>query len=125
MRIRESRPSRRIRLPNGTGIERKTCDGGYSVAGSLVIPAHNEAENIGQIMRECALTLPKLAPHDEILLVNDGSTDQTDPVAKTALGSDEARLRIVRPGAVSTGGSNWVFARGGDGALSGSAVVTG
>ncbi len=63
---------------------------------SLVIPAHNEAENIGQIMRQCALTLPRLAPQYEIILVNDGSTDQTETVAMAALRSDEARLRMVR-----------------------------
>lgn len=47
-------------------------------------------------MRQCALTLPRLAPQYEIVLVNDGSTDQTETVAMAALGSDQARLRILR-----------------------------
>jgi len=63
---------------------------------SLVIPAHNESENIGPIVRQCAETLPRLAPGYEIVLVDDGSTDETVAVARKALGTEVARLRVVR-----------------------------
>jgi glycosyltransferase involved in cell wall biosynthesis len=63
---------------------------------SLVIPAHNEVENIGPILRQCAGTLPRLAPAFEIVLVDDGSTDGTVAAAEEALGAEVARLRVVR-----------------------------
>src|SRR5437879_9845396 len=62
----------------------------------LLIPAHNESENIGPIVRQCAETLPRLAPGYEIVLVDDGSTDETVAVARKALGTEVARLRVVR-----------------------------
>ncbi len=63
---------------------------------SLVIPAHNEAENIGDIVARTTITLPGLAPAFEIVLVDDGSTDETAQVARQAAGAHADRLRLVR-----------------------------
>jgi glycosyltransferase involved in cell wall biosynthesis len=51
-----------------------------SASVSVIIPVFNEAENIGQIIREIA----SIYPDYEIIVVNDGSTDETVKVAKEA-----------------------------------------
>jgi glycosyltransferase involved in cell wall biosynthesis len=47
---------------------------------SIIIPAHNEAENIGALVRE----VRALYPDAELIVVNDGSTDETAKVAHEA-----------------------------------------
>lgn len=47
---------------------------------SVIIPAFNEGESIGQIIRQ----INQLYPNYEIIVVNDGSTDHTAEVAKEA-----------------------------------------
>ncbi|HZK33816.1 MAG TPA: glycosyltransferase, partial [Bacillota bacterium] len=47
---------------------------------SIVIPAFNEAENIGQLL----ITLNKLRDEVEILVVNDGSNDRTAELVASA-----------------------------------------
>jgi glycosyltransferase involved in cell wall biosynthesis len=47
---------------------------------SIIIPAHNEAENIGAQVRE----IRALYPEAELIVVNDGSTDATAQVALQA-----------------------------------------
>lgn len=47
---------------------------------SIIIPAHNEAENIGNLVRE----IRTLYPAAEVIVVNDGSTDETAIVAHEA-----------------------------------------
>ena len=44
---------------------------------SLVIPAFNEAERIGETLRDVIDYLRKISPESEIIVVNDGSTDAT------------------------------------------------
>jgi glycosyltransferase involved in cell wall biosynthesis len=47
---------------------------------SIIIPAHNGAENIGTLVRE----IRSLYPEAEVIVVNDGSTDETAKVAHEA-----------------------------------------
>lgn len=63
---------------------------------SLVIPAHNERDNIGPLVRAARSILPAIAPDFDILVVDDGSTDGTAEVARGAMDGDVARLRVIR-----------------------------
>ena len=47
---------------------------------SVIIPAYNEAETIGEIVKG----ITEIHPDFEIIVVNDGSTDRTSEVAKEA-----------------------------------------
>lgn len=63
---------------------------------SLVIPAHNERDSIGRMIRESRSVLPALARDFQIVVVDDGSTDGTAEVARAAMEGDENRLRLIR-----------------------------
>ncbi len=60
---------------------------------SIVIPAFNEADGIGPVLRELAATLAASGIEHEILVVDDGSTDATGEV----LAEVAADLPVVRP----------------------------
>jgi glycosyltransferase involved in cell wall biosynthesis len=47
---------------------------------SIIIPVHNEAETIGRVVR----TLKERYPNHEILVIDDGSTDDSGAVARNA-----------------------------------------
>jgi glycosyltransferase involved in cell wall biosynthesis len=62
---------------------------------SVVIPVHNESPNIQELYRELTETLERWGGSFEILIVDDGSTDDTfEQLARLQEG--DARLRIVR-----------------------------
>lgn len=63
---------------------------------TIVIPAHNEEDCIGPLLRE-VFNVCRALPVREIVLVDDGSTDQTAERAIAAAG-DNPMLRIVRHG---------------------------
>ncbi len=44
---------------------------------SLVLPAHNEEDNIGLVVSQALEVLPRFTSNFEIVVVNDGSRDQT------------------------------------------------
>jgi glycosyltransferase involved in cell wall biosynthesis len=48
---------------------------------SLVLPAFDEAENIGRLLAEAAEVLPRLTKEHEIIVVDDGSRDDTAAIA--------------------------------------------
>lgn len=52
---------------------------------SLFFPAYNEEEVIAQTIEKAAKVLPKVAEKYEILIVNDGSKDRTEKVAKSLM----------------------------------------
>lgn len=49
---------------------------------SLVIPAFNEADRIGQSLREALGYLQTMSPESELIVVNDGSTDATSEIVR-------------------------------------------
>ena len=62
---------------------------------SLVIPAFNEADRIGQSLREALGFLQTNCPESELIVVNDGSTDRTSERVRevfAATGSIATRL---------------------------------
>ncbi|MEA2668103.1 MAG: hypothetical protein QOJ33_1037 [Chloroflexota bacterium] len=65
---------------------------------SLVIPAHNEAPNMTKVIGNSIAVLDRLAPDWEIVLVDDGSTDDTAAVVRAAMGPAAARLRVITHG---------------------------
>jgi dolichol-phosphate mannosyltransferase len=63
---------------------------------SVVIPAHNEAENVAPLVREIAAALRAAgAPDYEVVVVDDGSADATSARAQEAA-SAVPRLVVVR-----------------------------
>jgi len=63
---------------------------------SVVIPAHNEAENIGPLLGEIGAALRYAgAPTYEVVVVDDGSSDETSARARAAAAA-VARLVVVR-----------------------------
>jgi hypothetical protein len=61
---------------------------------SLVLPAHNEVDNIEIVIRRALEVLPKHVDTFEIIPVNDGSRDQTGRVIDF-LSSEDSRVRPV------------------------------
>ncbi len=61
---------------------------------SLVLPAHNEAANLGPVVARALEVLPHFAEPFEIIIVDDGSRDGTGRIADDLAGAD-ARVRVV------------------------------
>jgi glycosyltransferase involved in cell wall biosynthesis len=61
---------------------------------SLVLPAHNEAENIRQVVNRALAVLPAYTDTFEIIVVNDGSRDTTGAIIDE-MSAAEPRLRPV------------------------------
>lgn len=61
---------------------------------SVVVPVHNESENISSLVQEISETLTDKHEH-EIIFVDDGSTDQT-PTLLLELQKEYPRLRPIR-----------------------------
>ena len=64
---------------------------------TLVLPALNEAGNIGRVVEEALRILPGSAPEFEIVVVDDGSADGTAAEVE-ALSGREPRVRLARHG---------------------------
>lgn len=63
---------------------------------TLVIPAHNEAANMPRVIAATIPVLRELTDDWTVLLVDDGSEDDTAGVARRAMANDASRLRVVR-----------------------------
>jgi len=62
---------------------------------SIVVPVYNEAPNAEALVLELRETLDRLSPSTEVVLVDDGSTDETFALLAAAA-DDDPRFRIVR-----------------------------
>jgi glycosyltransferase involved in cell wall biosynthesis len=62
---------------------------------SVVLPAHNEEENIADAVREAIAATEPVSRRQEIIVVDDGSHDGTAAIA-TALGLRDSRVRLVQ-----------------------------
>ncbi|MBI3769940.1 MAG: glycosyltransferase family 2 protein [Deltaproteobacteria bacterium] len=62
---------------------------------SIVVPVYNEAPNAEALVTELRATLDRLTLTSEVVLVDDGSTDETFMLLAAAAGADP-RFRIVR-----------------------------
>lgn len=61
---------------------------------SLVLPAHNEAENIRPVVDRALAVLPRFVDRFEIIIVNDGSRDTTGRIVDE-LARGDARVSVV------------------------------
>jgi glycosyltransferase involved in cell wall biosynthesis len=62
---------------------------------SVVLPAHNEEENLADAVREAIAATEPVSRRQEIVVVDDGSRDGTAALAK-ALAAKDSRVRLVR-----------------------------
>lgn len=62
---------------------------------SLVLPAHNEEKNISLALDQAGEVLARLAPDYEILVIDDGSTDNTAAIAAHLAGTSD-KIRVIR-----------------------------
>jgi glycosyltransferase involved in cell wall biosynthesis len=63
---------------------------------SLVLPCHNEADNLRWLLPHIAEVLPGLAERWEVVLVDDGSTDGSGDVARALADSLGFELQVIR-----------------------------
>jgi glycosyltransferase involved in cell wall biosynthesis len=49
---------------------------------SLFLPCYNEAENLPNMVEKCSRLLPNIANRYELIIINDGSSDNTVRVVK-------------------------------------------
>lgn len=85
---------------------------------SLFFPAYNEQENIGPAVKQALKVLPTIAKKYEIIVINDGSTDETYHRAK-ALAKKYKTVRVITQKNLGYGGAlkrgfktakyDWVF----------------
>ena len=62
---------------------------------SVVVPVYNERETVDELCRRIAAVLAPLGPRQEVVVVDDGSTDGTWD-ALCALAAEDEQLRLLR-----------------------------
>ncbi len=63
---------------------------------SIVAPSYNEAGNIGELYRRIAAVMDGIGESWELVLVNDGSVDNTQQVLEELYQRDSAHVRVIR-----------------------------
>jgi len=63
---------------------------------SLFFPCHNEAENLDALVADALTALPALATTFEVILVDDGSQDDTAGVAERLVRQHDGVVRLIR-----------------------------
>lgn len=61
---------------------------------SIILPAFNEEKNIGQMLADCLVYLKKLKDRYEIIIVNDGSGDQTAAIVRK-IGAMNPKIKLI------------------------------
>ncbi|MDP3982489.1 MAG: glycosyltransferase family 2 protein [bacterium] len=61
---------------------------------SVVIPAYNEEESLGYVLKNTLKDLPKVVRGYEVIIVDDGSTDKTGKIADTFARRDK-HVRVI------------------------------
>ena len=61
---------------------------------SIVIPAYNEEESLGYVVKDTLRDLPKYVKDYEVIIVNDGSIDKTPRIAN-AFAKKHKRVRVI------------------------------
>src|SRR5438876_4944683 len=69
--------------------------GGVSV--SILLPAYNEQENIERAIAEAQAAAERLVREHEVIVVDDGSTDDTRAIVRR-LGRRDPRIRLISHG---------------------------
>jgi len=62
---------------------------------SIVLPAHNEEDNLAQAVKEAIAAAEQVSRRQEIIVVDDGSRDATAVLAE-AFAATDSRVRLVR-----------------------------
>jgi glycosyltransferase involved in cell wall biosynthesis len=62
---------------------------------SVILPVHDEAENLPILWKEVAEVLPALASSAEVIFVDDGSTDGSAEIIRS-LARQDSRIRLLR-----------------------------
>lgn len=62
---------------------------------SVVIPAYNEAARIAHTLREACSYLAAESPQSELIVVNDGSADETSAVAREAMAGTSLKTVLL------------------------------
>jgi dolichol-phosphate mannosyltransferase len=63
---------------------------------SVVLPAFNEEESVGEAVRRAMVTLPTVADEWEVIVVDDGSRDRTAHVMTELVEAHHPRVRVLR-----------------------------
>lgn len=74
------------------------ADGPLLSSLTLVLPVHNEAENLSWLLPHAAEVLPTLAEHFELIVVDDGSTDGGGQLASEIADRLGMELTLIRHG---------------------------
>jgi len=61
---------------------------------SVVLPAHNEEDVLAETLEKCVAALSEIAPDYEIIVVDDGSSDQTGKIAEEHAAANP-HIRVV------------------------------
>ena len=63
---------------------------------SVVLPAYNEAENLEEVVNSALKAVPAVTPDFEVIIVDDGSTDDTSSVARNLVEEHYPRVRLLQ-----------------------------
>ena len=74
---------------------------------SVIIPAYNEAKSICSTIRDTVKTLAQCVAEYEVIVVNDGSTDNTHELVKQKMKNDQRIHMISHDRPMGIGASFW------------------